>query len=224
VRRVSAQLALTGVAIVLGLLVVLQIRSQAGASDLANRSAQDLTVLVANLNTRNDQLRTEIAALDGELGDLQAAQARGQSSLDQLREDLSRIEGWAGLLPVTGPGVRVRIEGPIHAGSVDDLVNELRNAGAEAIAIAGVRDVPGLVVSGDPGGLSVDGAPAVGVVEIEAIGDPGALGGTLTRAGGLVAQLAATEPGAAISVSPVDALALPATRRTLRPPDGVPRL
>ena len=72
-RRLSAQIALTAVAIALGLLVVLQIRSQAGASDLANRSAQDLTVLVANLNTRNDQLRTEIAALEGELGDFQSA-------------------------------------------------------------------------------------------------------------------------------------------------------
>lgn len=223
-HRVSAQLALTAVALVLGFIVVLQIRAQSGAADLAGRSAQDLTVLVANLNTRNDQLRGEIAALEGELGDLRTAQDRGQTSVDQLREDLARIEGWAGLLPVTGPGVRVRIEGPIHAGAVDDVVNELRNAGAEAIAIDGIRDVPGVVVTGDPGALTVDGTAAAGVVEIEAVGDPGALGGTLTRAGGLVAQLAATEPGAAVDVASVDSLALPATTRTLRPPDAVPRL
>ena len=223
-RRLSAQLALTAVAIALGLLVVLQIRSQAGASDLANRSAQDLTVLVANLNTRNDQLRTEIAALEGELGDFQSAQARGQTSLGQLRDDLARIKGWAGLLPLTGPGVRVRIEGPVHAGAVDDLVNELHNAGAEAVSVGGVRDVPGVVIAGDPGAVSVDGRPAVGAIEIDAIGDPGALGGTLMRAGGLVAQLAATEPGAAITVSPAAELNLPATNRTLRPSDAVPRL
>ncbi|HEY3522903.1 MAG TPA: DUF881 domain-containing protein [Candidatus Limnocylindrales bacterium] len=223
-RRPRAQIALTAVALLLGLFVVLQIRSQAGASDLANRSAQDLTVLVANLNTRNDQLRTEIAALEAESGALGAAQARGQTSLDQLHDDLARIQAWAGLLPVTGPGVVVRIEGPVHAGAVDDLVNELRNAGAEAITIDGVRDVPGVVVAGEPGALTVDGRPAIGVIEIQAIGDPGALGGTLTRAGGLVAQLAATEPGAAIKVDPADRLDLPATTRTLRPPDAVPRL
>ncbi len=223
-HRRSAQLALTVVALVLGFIVVVQIRSQAAASDLAGRSAQDLTVLVANLNTRNDQLRGEIATLEGELADLQAAQARGQTSVDQLRDDLARIRGWAGLLAVSGPGVTVRIEGPIHAGAVEDILNELRNAGAEAISIDGVRIVPGVVVSGDPGDLEVDGRPALGVIEIDAIGDPGALGGTLTRAGGLVAQLAATEPGAAITVVPADSLDLPATTRTLRPPDAVPRL
>jgi uncharacterized protein YlxW (UPF0749 family) len=212
------------VALVLGFLVVLQIRAQNGGSDLASRSPQELTVIVANLNTRNDQLRTEVGSLEKELGDLQGAQSRGQTSVEQVREDLSRIRAWSGLLPVVGRGVRIRIDGPIHAGSVDDLLNELRNAGAEAIAVEGIRAVPGLVVSGDAGALTVDGTPAPGSLEITAIGDPGALGGNLTRTGGLVAQLGATEPGAAITVTPEERLTLPATTRTLRPPDGVPRL
>jgi uncharacterized protein YlxW (UPF0749 family) len=212
------------VALVLGFLVVLQIRAQNGGSDLASRSPQELTVIVANLNTRNDQLRTEVGSLEKELGDLQGAQSRGQTSVEQVREDLFRIRAWSGLLPVVGRGVRIRIDGPIHAGSVDDLLNELRNAGAEAIAVEGIRAVPGLVVSGDAGALTVDGTPAPGSLEITAIGDPGALGGNLTRTGGLVAQLGATEPGAAITVTPEERLTLPATTRTLRPPDGVPRL
>jgi uncharacterized protein YlxW (UPF0749 family) len=224
VRRRRSQLALTLVALVLGFLVVLQIRAQNGGSELANRSAQELTVIVANLNTRNDQLRTEIATLEKEAGDLQTAEARGQTSVDQLREDLTRIRAWTGLLPVTGRGVRVRIDGPIHAGSVDDVLNELRNSGAEALAIAGVRYVPGVVVTGGAGSLSVAGKPALGSLLIEAIGDPGALAGTLTRTGGLVAQLAATEPGAAVTVQAADSLSLPATDRTLRPADAVPRL
>ncbi|HEU4571501.1 MAG TPA: DUF881 domain-containing protein [Candidatus Limnocylindrales bacterium] len=223
-HRLGSQLMLTAVALILGFLVVFQIHAQSGAADLGNRSAQELTVLVANLNTRNDQLRTEIATLDRELGDLQAGQSRGQTSVDQLRHDLARIKAWAGLLPVTGRGIRVRIDGPIHAGSVDDLLNELRNAGAEAISVGGVRYVPGVVVAGQPGALSIDGKPAFGSVEIDAIGDPGALAGTLTRTGGLVAQLGATEPGAAIAVEPADRLDIAATTRSLRPPDAVPRL
>jgi uncharacterized protein YlxW (UPF0749 family) len=224
VRDRRSQIALTLVALALGFLVVLQIRAQNGGAELANRSAQELTVIVANLNTRNDQLRTEIATLEKEAGDLQSAQSRGQTSVDQLRDDLARIRAWTGLLPVEGRGVRVRIDGPIHAGAVDDVLNELRNAGAEAISIAGVRYVPGVVVTGQPGALSVAGHDTPGSLEIDAIGDPGALAGTLTRTGGLVAQLGATEPGAAISVEPADRLDLPATDRTLRPPDAVPRL
>ncbi len=222
-RRGRSQLAVVAVAIVLGFFVVLQIRSQAG-NDLANRSAQELTVIVANLNTRNDQLRTEVSNLQVELADLQAAAARGQTSAEQVREDTERIMAWTGLLPITGDGVRVRIDGPIHPGAVDDLLNELRSAGAEGVAINGVRDVPGVTVGGQPGALSIDGHAVIGTLTIEAIGDPNALGGTLTRAGGIVAQLAATEPGAAIDVEPVDRLDLPATDRSLRPADGVPRL
>jgi uncharacterized protein YlxW (UPF0749 family) len=222
--RPRSQLALMAVAIALGFLVVLQIRAQNGGSDLASRSPQELTVIVANLNTRNDQLRTEIAGLEQEFGDLRTAQSRGQTSVEQVREDLSRILAWSGQLPVAGRGVQIRIDGPIHAGSVDDLLNELRNAGAEAIAISGVRDVPGVVVGGDPGALTIDGKPTGGSLEIDAIGDPGALGGTLTRTGGLVAQLGATEPGAAISVEPADRIAIAATNRALRPADAVPRL
>jgi uncharacterized protein YlxW (UPF0749 family) len=224
VRRRRGQLALSLVALVLGFLVVLQIRAQNGGGALANRSSQELTVLVANLNTRNDQLRTEIGTLDREVRDLEAGQSRGQTSVDQLREDLARIRGWTGLLPVRGRGIRARIEGPIHAGAVDDILNELRNSGAEAIAIAGIRYVPGVVVTGAPGALAVAGKPAPGSIVVAAIGDPGVLSGTLTRTGGLVAQLAATEPGAAITVEPADDLQVPATDRTLRPPDGVPRL
>lgn len=223
-RHRRSQIALTLVALALGFFVVLQIRAQNGGAELANRSAQELTVIVANLNTRNDQLRAEIAALDKEEGTLQTAQSRGQTSVDQLRDDLARIRGWTGLLPVNGRGVRVRIDGPIHPGAVDDVLNELRNSGAEAISIGGVRLVPGVVVTGQPGALTVSGRQMLGSLEIDAIGDPGVLAGTLTRTGGIVAQLGATEPGAAITVKAADALDLPATDRTLRPPDAVPRL
>ena len=52
-HRRASQLTIAGVAFVLGLLVVLQLRAQASDSALAQLSAQDLTVLVANLNARN---------------------------------------------------------------------------------------------------------------------------------------------------------------------------
>ena len=51
------QLTIGAVAFVLGLLVVVQLRTQASGAAFAGLSSQDLTVLVANLNARNDQLR-----------------------------------------------------------------------------------------------------------------------------------------------------------------------
>ena len=71
-HKLSSQLAIAAVAAILGLLVVVQVRSQAGPSGLAQLSSQDLTVLVANLNARNDQLRREGSSLEQELATLTA--------------------------------------------------------------------------------------------------------------------------------------------------------
>jgi uncharacterized protein YlxW (UPF0749 family) len=222
--RPAAQIALAVVALVLGFLVVLQIRATGSGNELASRSAQELTLLVANLNERNDQLRTEVASLDGELRDLESAKARGESSLGELGRDLRRLRIWAGLDAVGGTGVRLTIDGPIGGEGVMDLINELRNAGAEAIAIDEIRLTPGTVVAGPEGGISVEGDVLGDPFTIDAIGSPETLTGSLTRAGGIVAQLGATYPDVVVTVTPVEKLVLPATARSLAPAHGTPRL
>jgi uncharacterized protein YlxW (UPF0749 family) len=223
-RQPRGQVALTVVAFVLGLLLVAQARSQATETGLAALSAQDLTVLIANLNTRNDELRAEVATLERELADLAAADARGDSSIDSIREDLARIRAWAGLEPVSGQGVRISVEGAIDGAATEYLLNELRNAGAEALAVDGIRVVPGVVVTGPPGQLRLDGQRLPQPFMIEAIGGPETLTGSLTRIGGPVAQLAATYPDALLTVTPVERLLLPATDRDLIPGNGRPSL
>lgn len=223
-RKTRNQLTIAAVALILGLLVVVQLRSQAGNTGLEALSAQDLTVLVGNLNTRNEQLRVEIATTERELADLQGARSRGESSVDQLRLDLARVRAWTGLDPVTGTGIRITIAGPIAGDGVQDLLNELHNAGAEALAVKDVRVVQGTVVAGPAGSLSVENTALVDPFEISALGNPATLTGSLTRAGGIVAQLAATYPAAQITVVPVDVLEIPGTTRQLIPAHGTPRL
>jgi uncharacterized protein YlxW (UPF0749 family) len=107
---------------------------------------------------------------------------------------------------------------------VGDVLNELRNAGAEALAVGDVRVVAGTVATGEPGAVSVDGAPVGPVVTIRALGDPTALAGALTRAGGIVALLAATDPAIVITVTPATRIELPGSDRVLVPAHGTPRL
>ena len=223
-RRSGSQLAITVVAFILGILVVAQLRVQTTTPALAGVSAQDLTVLVGNLNTRNDQLRGEIATLEAQLDELRGNQARGEGSLDELRQDLLEVRAFAGLEPLTGRGVAITVGGAISAQAVQDVVNELRAAGAEAIAIDAVRVVPATVVTGSPGELAVDGVALGDPFEIRAVGAPETLTGSLTRSGGIVAQLSATEEGATITVTPLDRTTLPATSRSLEPRNGRPRL
>lgn len=215
---------MAAVAFALGLLVVIQLRAQAGNAGFAQLSSQDLTVLVANLNARNDQLRREVSSLEVELAALNQNRARGDESLDELRTDLRRVRAYAGLDPVGGPGVTISINGPIDGSGVEELINELRNAGAEAIAVGDVRIVTGVVVTGAPGAASIGGGRLGDVFELSAIGAPDKLTGSLTRSGGVIAQLAATEPDVSVTVTPVDRIELQATTRVLVPVHGRPRL
>jgi uncharacterized protein YlxW (UPF0749 family) len=222
--RPRSQIAIAIVALLLGFLVVTQVRSQAGGTGLEDRSAQDLTLLVANLNTRNDQLRGEVADLGRQLESIVAAQARGDTSAGQLRADLVRVRIWSGVDAAEGQGVRVVLRGPATANVVADLLNELRNAGAEAIAVGGVRVVPATIAGGAPGALSVEDVLLGDPLEVLAIGNAATMTGTLTRSGGLVAQELATNPGLGIEVTPADRLHVPATTRDLAPRVAKPRL
>jgi uncharacterized protein YlxW (UPF0749 family) len=212
------------VLLILGFLVVVQLRSQAADQGLAGLSVQELTELVANVTTRNNQLRDEIRSLEQQREAVGSAVMRGDTSAVQIRTDLNRIRGWSGALGVSGAGVTVSIEGPLPGDAVELLLNELRNAGAEAIAIGAIRIVPGVVVSGPGGSLIVSGIPLADPLEIMAIGRSESLAGSLARAGGPIAQLSARFPDVRVTVNNADLVEIPPTDRDLDPVLGRPRL
>ena len=223
-HRWGNQLTVSIVAVLLGLLVVVQLRTQQASSALAGLTAQELTVLVANLNAHNEQLRREIVGLDAQLSDLTGAESRGETSVDQIKRDLARVRAWAGLEPLSGPGIAITVSGAIAGPGVEDVINELHNAGAEAIAVDTVRVVPGSVVAGPAGGLSIENTALDDPFQIKAIGSPESLTGSLTRMGGVIAQLSATYPSAVLTVTPMDMVNIPASVRSLVPTNGGPRL
>jgi uncharacterized protein YlxW (UPF0749 family) len=224
-RDVRSQLTVASVAAILGLLVVIQLRGQSGGSELQSMTAQELTSIVANQNAGNDRLRAEVTTLQNQLAELQADRSNGATSVGQIESELGRIRAWTGLDPIAGRGVQITINGELDAGAVDDLLNELRNAGAEAIAIDDIRVIARTSISGVPGSLDVDGLLLRDPFTIRAIGRPDTLVGSLTRVGGIIAQLAATNPAATVEVEPVDKpMTLPATKRNLVPDHGHPRL
>lgn len=222
--RMSSRLSVAGVSALLGILAVGQLRGQAGVPGLSALSATELTQLIANQTTGNDLLRDEIAELTRQEAHLIESRERGETTVGELTADLERIRAWAGLTAVTGQGIAVTVRGQIGGDGIEELLNELRNAGAEAIAVDGVRVVAGTVVAGAPGALSVENAPIGQAFEIRAIGSPQILTGTLTRNGGVVSLIGATYPDARLTVVPVETMTLPATQRVLGPTDAEPRL
>ena len=225
--RGRGPLALALVLAILGFLVVVQARSQAQNQGLAQLSVQDLTELVANVTARNNQLRAEVATLAQQQAQVQSAVQHGDTSSSQMRSDLDHILAWSGALGVTGQGVQITVNGALPPEAVDQMVNELRNAGAEAIAVNSVRMVPGVAIGGQAGNLTIDGKPIIGTtntIVLVAIGQPETLAGSLSRAGGLIAQLASQYPTVTVRVDPADLVQVPPTDRSLTPVLGRPRL
>ena len=158
-------------------------RRPSGAA-FAGLSSQDLTVLVANLNDRNDQLRREIATLERRSRDPCPEHGAGRRLDRRVCVPTCAACGCTrASMPSTGPGVVIAVRGPIDGSGVEDLVNELRNAGAEAIGLAGARVVPGVVVTGAAGSAAIGGTALDDPFELIAIGAAGQAHGVVDPLG-----------------------------------------
>ena len=83
--------------------------------------------------------------------------SRASPSLELTEEDLDRLAAFAGLRGVEGQGIVIEIDGSFDPTAVNDLIYELRNAGAEAIAVDDVRITASSVAVLGTGAIEIDG-------------------------------------------------------------------
>ena len=211
-----AQLSLFAVAIIIGVLLVAQLRSQARPIEMSTMSAQELSTLIESLSARNVELSDGLGDLREQIRDYERAEIDGQSNVAIGEEDLDRILAFAGLWAVEGQGVLVRVEGSFDPKAVNDLIYELRNAGAEAIAIDNVRITARSVAVLGTSAIEIDGVAIDRTFEITAIGSPDGLASAMARPGGIL-RLLQQSIDARFEVVQRDNLTLPATERDLAP-------
>lgn len=216
-----AQLSLFFVALLIGALLVGQLRSQARPIELSSLSAQELSALIETLSAANVDLGDGAANLREQIRDYELAEIQGQSALDLSREALEGIGAFAGLRGVRGQGIVMQLEGSFDAVAINDLVHELRNAGAEAIAIDGVRITSRSVAVLGSGAIEIDGEALGTTVEILAIGSPDGLKAALERPGGYLAFLEQFID-ARVTITTSQSIVVPATERDLIPTAATP--
>ena len=142
--RRAARSPIAAVALVLGLLVVVQLRAQAGERGPRPAVVAGPDVLVANLNARNDQLRREIVVARGRARDARPRTSRAATCRSTRSGPTSNASGpMPGSTRSAARASRSRSRARSMESGVEELINELRNAGAEAIAIGDVRVVAG---------------------------------------------------------------------------------
>ena len=185
----SGQLALALVVSVIGFLLVTQFReNRTLQSRLSFEREADLTQLLSDLGDRSAELQEEIVDLRVQLASAASASEREKVLIENARQELDGMRILLGLVPVEGEGVEISISDPDAQVGPDllvDIIQELRDAGAEAIEVNGRRVVASTAFTGAPGALGVDGFAVSAPLRIAAIGARDTLAEALRIAGGV---------------------------------------
>lgn len=193
-----------------GILGITQLRPQDNIAEaLQSEPPVSQAQTMSNLLESNAALAQEAHNLEGQLS--KYSQGVKGSNLEALVSDINRFKAVNGLVEVWGPGVEVVVGASIKQEEAHDIINELRNAGAEALSLNGQRLVTTSAVtqSQDRAGLLVDGTALTPPYVFGAIGDVQTMEAAVERKGGVVPLLRYTYRESKISVLRVKRLLLP---------------
>ncbi|WP_315096526.1 DUF881 domain-containing protein [uncultured Cellulomonas sp.] len=211
-RANRAQLVAGLLCAVLGFALVAQVR-QSGEADLGGMRQGDLVRILDETTNRGDALARESADLARERDDLLSGSDRRQAALDALRRQAETQGILTGRLPAEGPGVVVTLtepEGYIKPITMLNMLEEMRNAGAEAIQLNDQRVTASSAFTGSGGAVVLDGVELVSPYRWIAIGDPDIIAPALQIPGGAMAQV--RNNGGKGTVEPADELVVDAIR------------
>jgi uncharacterized protein YlxW (UPF0749 family) len=196
----------------LGYAAVTQVRAHGQSDSYAGARQSDLVTLLNSLSLATSRMQREVSRLTETRDSLQTDSNSKQTALDLAKQQASTLAIIAGTVPVVGPGVRVTIHDSASVVSVESLLNgvsELRDAGAEAIAINGTRVVASTAFEQDnEGHLVVGGSPLQSPYVIDVIGDPQTLKSAVSFEGGFAFEVRAA--GARLNVQTSDAIEIAA--------------
>jgi uncharacterized protein YlxW (UPF0749 family) len=152
----SWQLTLGAALLGLGFLIAAQLASERPRVRYTTQERAPLLETATGLQAQQDQLKSRLLELRTQIGQIEGA---GQGSAELVRElnhDLEQARIAAGLIPLTGTGIVLRLEDSdqpvsgdaseadylVGARDLRAVIEELWLAGAEAIAVNGERITP----------------------------------------------------------------------------------
>ncbi len=214
--RPSRSQAVVGVLLaILGFAAIVQVRTTQADDTYSGRREQDLIEILGGLTGTSDRARREIQRLEETQSQLQSDTSARSAAIEQAEARVATLNILAGLVPVTGPGLRITITeetGRVSIDSLLDTVQELRTAGAEAMEFNDEVRLAAESSFNDVGGsIEVDGVPLDAPYVLEVIGEPHTLHGGLTFPSGPISSLE-TEDGAQVEVQELDSLDIESIR------------
>lgn len=215
-----AQVVVAVLLAVLGFASVVQVRNNEQDNTYAGLREQDLIEILNALTGTAERARRERDRLEQTRDELRSENTSREAALSQTQQRAQTLNILAGLVPVTGPGIRITIEegaSPVSVGSMLDIVQEMRTADAEAIEFNDqYRVVAQSSFNLAVGGIELDGNLLEPPYVIDVIGDPHSLHGGLTFASGPIETLEKYED-ATVDVQELENVEITSVRDPVRP-------
>ncbi len=206
-RRPSRGQAIVGVLLaLLGFAAAVQIRLTHARNDFAGQRRADLVELLDSLSGAADRAEQQIQDLRQTRTKLRSSSRARSAAKEEAQTKLHTLGILAGTVAAKGPGVTITINDPAAKVTAVALLNgieELRDAGAEAIAInQTVRVVASTYFTEKNGTLYVDGTAVRPPYVIDAIGSAHTLSQAVQFPGGLAD--AVDKQGGTVTVKEAD--------------------
>jgi uncharacterized protein YlxW (UPF0749 family) len=206
----------------LGFAVVAQVRVTHDTS-LSTLRQSDLVGILDQATQQGDELQREAAALEQTRQELQSGSTSRQAALDAATRSAATQGILTGRLPANGPGIVVTLteaSGSIRALTLLNFLEELRNAGAEAVQLNNLRLTASSYVVSSSSGIVVDGTTLHAPYTWTVIGDPDTMATALDIPGGALASVRAD--GGQGDVIREQLVSVTATRVVPTPVDATP--
>ena len=216
-RATRGQLLAALLCAVLGFALVVQVR-QNQTGNLSTLRQNELVALLDTISANSSALDEEAAKLRAERDRLRSGAAGSAAAEQAARERLEVLAILSGTAPATGPGITLEIADPdrkVSAAVLLDTLQELRDAGAEAVQVGPVRVVASTSFSDTSDGVADDGEVLDPPYLFRAIGDPQTLGAALGIPGGVLDSL--QQQQATGTVTPRTSVTVDALHRVTAP-------
>lgn len=191
----------TQIAITLGIMcflltlgIVLQLNTINHATETVGqaRAENGLRDQVLKWKEKYDVTYANLEKAEKELEKMRQTATQNDENSKNIEEELKQANILLGTTEVKGNGITINLEDGkdlIHQEDLIRIINELKNAGAEAISVNGQRVVNTTFLSCDGNVILIDGNKIGTPFTILAIGNSEMLYGALTRNGGYIENL-----------------------------------
>ena len=205
---------------VLGFAFVVQVRDTKANDTYAGLRESDLIQVLNGLTGTAERARREVDRLQTRRDALRDQNGARAAALDEAEQRVRTLNIIAGLVPVSGQGLRVTITestSRVSVGSLLDTIQELRTAGAEAMEFNdSIRLGADSSFEDAVGGIELDDQLLEPPYVLDVIGDPHILRTALTFSSGPVETLQSLD-GATVTIVDLESVEITSVRQAPRP-------